>query len=201
MGLFDFFKKNRHDDLPDDEDFEQNDMWEEAEPEPEPEPEEAPYIPPAAPLWDEPVQKPEGWPVMEPISISEKVMQFMQEHTPEEIEIAAANAASEGMKAFRAQEFEQARGFFQLGSELGNQKAQALLGSMYIQGYQVPRDLPVGGAGQPAGGGNAGTVCRRIRAGRGGALRVLPREYRNRPPDGALLPEPRGGDGAFPGAI
>lgn len=150
MGLFDFFKKNKHDDLPDDEDFEQNDIWEESEPEsepePEPEPEEAPYIPPAAPLWDEPVQKPEGWPVMEPISISEKVMQFMQEHTPEEIEIAAANAASEGMKAFRAQEFEQARGFFQLGSELGNQKAQALLGSMYIQGYQVPRDLAVGRA-------------------------------------------------------
>ena len=143
MGLFDFFRKNKHDEL---EDAGLDKGWDEPELIHEPEEEEPAYIPPQAPAWDEPVHKPEGWPVMEPICISERSMQFMQEHTHEEVERAAANAATEGMKAFQAQEFERARGFFQLGSELGNQKAQALLGSMYIQGYQVPRDLAVGRA-------------------------------------------------------
>lgn len=162
MGLFDFFKKNKNDPLPDDEDFGGDDRWEEPGPEPEAAaayiPPEGAYTPPEVPLWDEPVQRqetplwdepvqrPNGWPVMEPVSISEKVMQFMQEHTQEEIDLAASNAAAQGMKAFQAQEFESARGLFQLGSELGNHKAQALLGSMYIKGYQVPRDLAVGRA-------------------------------------------------------
>ncbi len=147
MGLFDFLKKNKREELDDDELYQDvhDDSWK--EPEPVQPPEEPPaYIPPEAPLYDEPVQKPEGWPVMEPISISEKVIQFMQEHTHEEIGLAAANAAAEGMKAFQEKDFERARGFFQLGSELGNHKAQALLGSMYIQGYEVPRDLAVGRA-------------------------------------------------------
>ncbi len=146
MGLFDFFKKNKRGEPEDDELYhdDKEDRWEAPEPTPEPEPQT--YIPPQPPLYDEPVQKPEGWPVMEPVSITEKVMQFLQEHTHEEIELAASSATSEGMKAFQEKDFERARGFFQLGSELGDHKAQALLGSMYIQGYEVPRDLAVGRA-------------------------------------------------------
>ncbi len=152
MGLFDFFKKNKADEL-DDDDLDL-DSWKKPEPkrQPAPLPEPVPpaepaFTPPEAPIrYDEPVQKPDGWPVMEPITISEKAVQFMQEHTHEEIGLAAASAAAEGMKAFQQKDFDHARGFFQLGSELGNHKAQALLGSMYIQGYQVPRDLAVGRA-------------------------------------------------------
>lgn len=147
MGLFDIFRK-KNKEFSEEDEYEREDDWEEPEPEPEPKPlpPAEPYVPPTVPLWDEPVHKPEDWPVMEPVSISDKVMRFMQEHTPEEIETASANATTQGMKAFQAEEYEKARGFFQLGSELGNAKAQALLGSMYIQGYQVPRDLAVGRA-------------------------------------------------------
>lgn len=168
MGLFDLFKKKKAEDLEDD-DFYKDDWQPErphpqprqqaAPPEPQdvsqsqpeprqevpPEPErEKPFVPKVS--YGGPIDKPEGWPVMEPISISERVVQFMQEHDAEEIELAASNAATEGMKAFQKKDFDRACGFFQLGSELGNAKAQALLGSMYIQGYQVPRDLAVGRA-------------------------------------------------------
>lgn len=167
MGLFDFFRKNKQEE-PEDDDFYKDD-WQPERPHPQlrvqaepqqelpkkpdaeprqevlPEPEhEKPFIPKR--IYEGPVDKPEGWPVMEPISISERVVQFMQEHDAEEIELAASNAAAEGMKAFQKKDFDRACGFFQLGSELGNAKAQALLGSMYIQGYQVPRDLAVGRA-------------------------------------------------------
>lgn len=158
MGLFNFFKRNKNEE-PEDDIY--RDDWQPERPRPSkpapPAEEEAPQAAPerieraAEPLptpaaYEPPVQKPSGWPVMEPINISEKVVQFLQDHTAEEIELAAANAASEGMKAFQKKDFERACGFFQLGSELGNAKAQALLGSMYIQGYQVPRDLAVGRA-------------------------------------------------------
>lgn len=147
MGLFNFFKKHKADELPEEDDFAREEHWDEPEPEPlPPEPAPEPYTPPSVPLWDEPVQKPDGWPVMEPITISEKVVQFLQDHTPEEVETAASNASSQGMKAFQSEEYERARGFFQLGAELGNARAQMLLGSMYIQGFHVPRDLAVGRA-------------------------------------------------------
>lgn len=164
MGLFDFFRKNKREELEDD-DFYKDD-WQPERPHPQQKPQSAPQKPQAVPVdetrevppepvekpfvprvsYDGPVEKPEGWPVMEPITISERVVQFMQEHDSEEIELAATNAATEGMKAFQKKDFDRACGFFQLGSELGNAKAQALLGSMYIQGYQVPRDLAVGRA-------------------------------------------------------
>ena len=162
MGLFDFFRKNKAEEIEDD-DFYKDD-WQPERPHPQPKPQSAQQKPqdeppqevPPEPVrekpfmprvgYDGPVEKPEGWPVMEPITISERVVQFMQEHDHEEIELAATNAAAEGMKAFQKKDFDRACGFFQLGSELGNAKAQALLGSMYIQGYQVPRDLAVGRA-------------------------------------------------------
>lgn len=162
MGFFDFFKKNKRDDWEEEETAEREvkrDFDAESEPFVTDVSADLARRDDIAKTIDEvqasglsrAVQEAEndfdaGKPAIDPSYMNDKVMDFIRGHSAEEITKAAGSFTAQGMKSMQEQDFARAAELLELGAQMGDAKAQALIGSMYVQGYEMPQDLKIGRA-------------------------------------------------------
>lgn len=79
-------------------------------------------------------------PKIDRVYMSKSAIQFIQEHTEDEIIGTGKNAASTGMNEFKEGKEEDAFESFKIGAQLGNPVAQYFLGLMYKNGHYVKED-------------------------------------------------------------